>query len=231
MSTAIQPMYAWKDLRWKAIERRVFKLQKRIYQASNRGDRKLVHRLQRLLTASWSARLLAVRNVTQDNRGKRTAGIDGVKSLAPPQRLHLATTLRLTDKAKPVRRVWIPKPGSTEQRPLGIPTIDNRAQQTLAKLALEPEGEAHFEPNSYGFRPGRSCHDAVEAIYNSINKKAKYVLDADIAKCVRYRILILLCLTHNLERWLNLLCLSREFWFTRSFGDQGCGVPKAWVLE
>ncbi len=183
MSTAIQPMYEWKDLRWKAIERRVFKLQKRIYQASNRGDRKLVHRLQRLLTASWSARLLAVRNVTQDNRGKRTAGIDGVKSLAPPQRLRLATTLRLTDKAKPVRRVWIPKPGSTEQRPLGIPTIDNRAQQTLANLALEPEWEAHFEPNSYGFRPGRSCHDAIEAIYNSINKKAKYVLDADIAKC------------------------------------------------
>ena len=174
MNTATQPMYEWKDLRWKQLERRVFKLQKRIYQASNRGDRKMVHKLQRLLTKSWSARALAVRKVTQDNQGKRTAGVDGVKSLTPPQ---------LTDKTKPVRRVWIPKPGTEEQRPLGIPTIETRAQQTLVKLALEPEWEAHFEPNSYGFRPGRSCHDAIEAIYNSINKKAKYVFDADIAKC------------------------------------------------
>jgi RNA-directed DNA polymerase len=183
MSTATKPMYEWKDLRWKVIERKVFKLQKRIYQASQRGDRKLVHKLQRLLIKSWSARLLAVRKVSQDNRGKRTAGVDGVKSLTPPQRLRLATTLRLTERTKPVRRVWIPKPASEEQRPLGIPTLETRAQQALATLALEPEWEAHFEPNSYGFRPGRSCHDAIEAIYSSINKKAKYVLDADIAKC------------------------------------------------
>ena len=182
MSTVIQPMYAWQDLRWKQIERNVFKLQKRIYQASNRGDRKRVHHLQRLLLKSWSARVLAVRKVTQDNQGKRTAGVDGVKALTPPQRFHLATTLRLTDKTKPVRRVWIPKPGTDDQRPLGIPTMATRAQQTLAKLALEPEWEAVFEPNSYGFRPGRSCHDAIEAIHTSINKKAKYVFDADIAK-------------------------------------------------
>ncbi len=183
MSTANSPMYEWKDVHWKQIERTVFKLQKRIYRASCRGDRKTVHKLQRLVMTSWSARLLAVRRVTQDNRGKRTAGVDGVKALAPAQRFRLATVLHLTDTAKPVRRVWIPKPGSDERRPLGIPTLENRAQQTLATLALEPEWEAHFEPNSYGFRPGRSCHDAIEAIYNSINKKAKYVLDADIAKC------------------------------------------------
>ena len=90
MNTATQPMYEWKDLRWKHIERQVFKLQKRIYQASHRGDRKTVHQLQRLLIKSWSARVLAVRKVTQDNQGKRTAGVDGVKSLTPPQRLRLA---------------------------------------------------------------------------------------------------------------------------------------------
>jgi RNA-directed DNA polymerase len=82
-----------------------------------------------------------------------------------------------------VRRVWIPKPGKTEKRPLGIPTISNRAEQALAKLALEPEWEARFEPNSYGFRPGRSAHDAIEAIFNAICLQAKYVLDADIAAC------------------------------------------------
>ena len=77
----------------------------------------------------------------------------------------------------------IPKPGTDEKRPLGIPTINDRALQALCKITLEPEWEAKFEPNSYGFRPGRSCHDAIEAIFNSIKQKAKYVLDADIAKC------------------------------------------------
>jgi RNA-directed DNA polymerase len=183
MNTAKRPMYEWQDLPWKKIERAVFKLQKRIYRASQRGDTKAVHKLQRLLINSWSARCLAVRRVTQDNRGKNTAGVDGVKSLTPPERLSLAQTLKLTGLSRPVRRVWIPKPGKTEKRPLGIPTISNRAEQALAKLALEPEWEARFEPNSYGFRPGRSTHDTIEAIFNAICLQAKYVLDADIASC------------------------------------------------
>ncbi len=90
---------------------------------------------------------------------------------------------QLGTKVKPTRRVWIPKPGSDEERPLGIPTMYDRALQALTKLALEPEWEAVFEGNSYGFRPGRSCHDAIEAIFNCIKSKAKYVLDADLAKC------------------------------------------------
>lgn len=111
MNTASQPMYRWQDLSWRKIERAVFKLQKRIYQASQRGDTKAVHKLQRLLISSWSARCLAVRRVTQDNRSKNTAGMDGIKSLTPPERLQLAQTLKLTGQASPVRRVWIPKPG------------------------------------------------------------------------------------------------------------------------
>jgi len=183
MSTAKRPVYEWNDLPWKAIEKQVFKLQKRIYRASLRGDRKTVHRLQRLLMKSWSAKCLAVRKVTQDNQGKKTAGVDGLKSLTPPQRGQLVSNLTLAQRTLPTRRVWIPKPNSTEQRPLGIPTIRTRAEQTLTKLALEPEWEAHFEPNSYGFRPGRSCHDAIDAIFLAINRKTKYVLDADIEKC------------------------------------------------
>jgi RNA-directed DNA polymerase len=132
---------------------------------------------------SWSARALAVRRVTQDNTGKKTAGVDGQKSLSPTARLKLVNNLKLGSKVSPTRRVWIPKPGTEEKRPLGIPTMKDRALQALVKLALEPEWEARFEPNSYGFRPGRSCQDAVEAIFASINKKPKYVLDADIAKC------------------------------------------------
>lgn len=183
MSTVNPPMYEWNTLPWATMERQVFKLQKRIYQASQHGNVKLVHQLQRLLLKSWSAKCLAVRRVTQDNQGKRTAGVDGKKSLTPQARLALARTLNLNQTARPLRRVWIPKPGTNEKRGLGIPTIADRALQALVKLALEPEWEAKFEPNSYGFRPGRSCHDAIEAIFTSIVRKPKYALDADIAKC------------------------------------------------
>jgi len=173
----------WRKVDWRKLERRVFKLQKRIFRASSRGDLKAVRRLQKTLMRSWSGRMLAVRRVTQDNQGKKTAGIDGVKSVTPVQRLALVKKLELKGKSKPTRRVWIDKPGTDEKRPLGIPTMYDRALQALVKLALEPEWEARFEPNSYGFRPGRSCHDAIGAIFNAIRYKAKYVLDADIAKC------------------------------------------------
>ena len=176
-------MVEWHSINWRKLERSVYKLQKRIYQASARGDVKAYRRLQKTLMKSWSARALAVRRVTQDNQGKKTAGVDGVKSLTPKQRLELTGNLNLGSKVSPTRRVWIPKPGTEEKRPLGIPTIKDRALQALVKLALEPEWEARFELNSYGFRPGRSCHDAVEAIFNSTRKKPKYVLDADISKC------------------------------------------------
>ncbi|BAZ53676.1 RNA-directed DNA polymerase [Nostoc sp. NIES-4103] len=177
------PMTEWKNIPWRKLERKVFKLQKRIFKASERGDVKTVRRLQKTLLRSWSAKCIAVRRVTQDNQGKKTAGVDGVKSLSPEARLKLVERLTITGKSKPTRRIWIPKPGTEEKRPLGIPTIFDRALQALVKMALEPEWEAKFEPNSYGFRPGRSAHDAVGAIFNAIKQKAKYVLDADIAKC------------------------------------------------
>ena len=136
---------------------------------------------------SEAARLLAVRRVTQENQGKKTAGVDGVKSVRPKERLLMAQQIHpkhwKRNKTPPVRRVWIPKPGKDERRPLGIPTMSERARQCLAKLALEPEWEARFEGNSYGFRPGRSCHDAIGAIFNGIRCKSKFVLDADLKAC------------------------------------------------
>ncbi|MEE4380125.1 MAG: group II intron reverse transcriptase/maturase [Candidatus Competibacteraceae bacterium] len=175
--------YEWGRLPWRKLEMAVFKLQKRIYKASQAGDTRRVHQLQRLLLKSRAAKLLAVRQVTQDNRGKHTAGVDGVKSLTPKQRLTTAAQLEALPTGKPARRIWIPKPGKTEQRPLSIPTLYDRARQALVKQVLEPEWEAKFEPNSYGFRPGRSVHDAIGAIFNAIRQQPKYVLDADIAKC------------------------------------------------
>jgi RNA-directed DNA polymerase len=178
-----QPMYGWNTVNWKPIQRTVFKLQKRIYRASQRGDVKRVRSLQRLLLKSRSAKLLAVRRVSQDNQGKKTAGVDGVKSLTPEQRLELVANLKLTHQAKPVRRVVIDKADRKEKRPLGIPTICDRALQALVLLALDPQWEARFDANSYGFRLGRSAWDAIGAIYVAINQKAKWVLDADIEKC------------------------------------------------
>lgn len=174
-------------LPWRKLEQHVYRIQKRIYRAGQRGNTRAVHKLQKLLMKSEAARLLAVRRVTQDNQGKKTAGVDGVKSVPPKQRLLMAKQIHpkhwKRHKSKPVRRVWIPKPGKAEKRPLGIPTMLDRAKQALVKAGLEPEWEAAFEANSYGFRPGRSCHDAIGAIYNHIRFKPKFVLDADIKGC------------------------------------------------
>ncbi|CBN56337.1 MULTISPECIES: group II intron reverse transcriptase/maturase [Kamptonema] len=220
----------WKDINWRKLERVTFKLQKRIFQASTRGDVKACRKLQHTLIRSWSAKCIAVRMVTQDNQGKNTAGVDGVKSLTPKQRTNLVGKLLLTGKAKPTRRVMIPKPGITETRPLGIPTINDRALQALCKMALEPEWEAKFEPNSYGFRPGRSCHDAIEAIFNSISKKAKYVLDADIAKCfdrIDHKALLSKIntyptLSRQLKVWLKAgYCVDKKFFPTNDGTPQG----------
>jgi RNA-directed DNA polymerase len=178
---------AWKTIPWRKLEQHVFRIQKRIYRASQIGNTRKVQKLQKLLMKSEAARLLAVRRVTQDNQGKKTAGVDGIKSVKPAQRFIMAQNIHPKNwkqqKSKPVRRVWIPKPGKAEKRPLGIPVMLERAQQALVKSALEPEWESQFEANSYGFRPGRSSHDAIGAIFNTIRYKPKFVLDADIKGC------------------------------------------------
>jgi len=175
--------YKWNTIPWRKLEKFVFKLQKRIYQAAKCNDIKNVHKLQKLLLNSMSAKLLAVRKVTQDNRGKKTAGIDGEANLNQEERLQLAYSLEVRGKAKPSRRIWIPKPGKTEKRPIGIPTISDRVKETLIKMVIEPEWEAKLEPNTYGFRPGRSCHDAIAAIFIALGQKTAFILDADISGC------------------------------------------------
>lgn len=234
MDTVPKPMDEWKTLPWKRIQRMVYRLQKRIYLASLRGDSRQVRQLQKLLSKSHSARLLAVRKVTQDNQGKQTAGVDGVKSLTGKQRLRLSKTIHFRQRAKPLRRVWIPKPGSTEKRPLGIPVMQDRALQALLKLALEPEWEARFEPNSYGFRPGRSAHDAISAIYNCINQRAKWVLDADIEKCFdridHQRLLAKVdtfpVFRRLLKGWLKAGVLEEEM-----FSPTEAGTPQGGVIS
>ena len=175
----------WDQVDWGQAEKNVRRLRWRIFAASRAGDLKKVRSLQKLMLRSRSNALVSVRRVTEVNAGRKTAGVDGRIVLASWEKADLAAWLRHGAAAwrpLPVRRVYVPK-SNGRRRGLGIPTIADRALQALAVNALEPEWESRFEPKSYGFRPGRGCHDAIVAIHTTASgKSAKrlWALDADL---------------------------------------------------
>ena len=175
----------WDAVQWRRVEADVQRLRQRIFAASRAGDLKKVRNLQKLMLRSRSNALVAVRRVTQLNAGRLTAGVDGEVVVGAEQRAEMADWLQHRAEPwspRPVRRVYVPK-NDGRRRPLGIPVIADRCLQALTVNALEPEWEARFEPKSYGFRPGRGCHDAIVAIHTVVSRtdaKRAWVLDADL---------------------------------------------------
>ena len=173
---------AWNQIEWSRCWKRVRKLQARIVKAVQEGRWGKVKALQRLLTHSWAAKALAVKRVTE-NQGKNTAGVDGITWSTKNSRFEAISTLKQRGyQPKPLRRVYIPKAGSKKMRPLSIPTMLDRAMQTLYKFALEPIAETTGDPNSYGFRPKRSTHDAIRQCFTCLSKydRAPWILEGDI---------------------------------------------------
>jgi RNA-directed DNA polymerase len=186
---SVKTSESWKALPWIKYKRNLFRLQKRVYKAVQVGDKRKARSLQRLILKSTSARFLAIRQVSQLNAGKKTAGLDGKKSLTFSERFYLEEWLRVHSgnwKHQGLREIPIPKKDGTI-RMLKIPTIADRAWQCLAKYALEPAHEATFHARSYGFRTGRSAHDAQRYIFTNLSSQAngidKRVIELDIEKC------------------------------------------------
>src|SRR5262250_799703 len=223
----------WHSINWKQIKGNVRRLQRRIVEAQQQGKKRKVRALQLILTRSYSARCLAVRRVVE-NSGRRTPGVDGQKLDTPEKKAQTVEKLNAEDyKAQPLKRVYIAKKNGKGRRPLGIPTMDDRARQALYLLALDPVAETTADPNSYGFRKERSVADAVEQCFILLARKnsPQWILEGDIQSCfdeISHEWL----LSHIpmdraiLKEWLKAGVIERE-----SFSLTTTGTPQGGIVS
>lgn len=233
----------WDAIIWRAHEDNVARLRRRIFTATREQDWATVRNPQKLMLRSWSNTLVSVRRVTQRNAGRRTAGVDGEVALSSPKRAAIAVRVhrsRTSWDPLPVRRVHIPK-ATGKQRPLGVPVMMDRCHQARVRNALEPEWEARFEPRSYGFRPGRSCADAIGSLYITLNgprARREWILDADLSaafdKIDHTRLLETLGtfpVKGLVERWLRAGVVEQEVFTPAEEGSPQGGVISPLLLN
>lgn len=224
------PVAHWHEVDWARCYREVRRLQARIVKATQEGRHGKVKALQWLLTHSFSGKALAVKRVTE-NRGKRTPGVDGTIWSTPRARIEAVSSLnRRGYRPRPLRRIYIPK-ANGKQRPLGIPTMKDRAMQALHLLALEPIAETTADPNSYGFRSARSTADAIEQCFNALSRadRSKWILEADIRSCfdeISHDWLVAHILTDKaiLKRWLKAGYLHNRVLHSTEAGTPQGGI-------
>jgi len=227
---SLRPPLDWRSIPWKPVQRHVRRLQSRIVQAQQQGKKRKVRALQFILTRSYSARCLAVRRVTE-NSGQRTPGVDGQLLNTPEKKAQAVHNLTTQDyQPQPLKRVFIPK-SNGKLRPLGLPTMQDRAQQALHKLALDPLAETTADPNSYGFRKERSVADAIEQVVNALCRpaSAQWILEGDIKSCFE-EISHEWLLAHTpmnraiLRQWLDAGYLERQVHHPTTTGTPQGGV-------
>ncbi|MCD4808575.1 MAG: group II intron reverse transcriptase/maturase, partial [Methanosarcinales archaeon] len=231
--TNVQLRNQWNSIDWKKVEKHVNRLQVRITKAVIEGKWWLVNRLQYLLTHSYFAKLLATRNTNQ-NKGKRTAGIDGETWSSPEAKMKAA--LSLTDrryKAKPLKRIYIEKYGTTKKRPLGIPTMYDRTMQSLYALALEPVAEVTGDQRSFGFRKFRSAHDACEQVFTYLCRQSspEWVLEGDIKGCFDNISHQWLLDNISMDKSILKQFLNAGYLFNRTLFPTKAGTPQGGIIS